>query len=116
MASTVPPNSRASSMARFSPPSDLAEPSTATTMCSNGRAVEVLDDQGVGLGEAADDALGDGPETVSLTAAMPMAPMTTRSKSLSLTSSTMTLKFLPSRERRTSSTSYFSQSGSRTSM
>ena len=37
----------------------MAEPSTATTMCSKGLAVEVLDDEGVGLREPPDDALGD---------------------------------------------------------
>ena len=62
MASTVPPNSRASSMARFNPPRDLAEPSTATTMCSKGLRSEVLDDQGVRLRQAPHHALGYGAE------------------------------------------------------
>src|SRR4028119_1916157 len=103
MASTVPPNSRASSMARLRPPSDLAEPSTATTMCSKGERSRSFTMRVSAFVRRRTTRSVTVPRTVSLTAAMPMAPMTTRSKSLSLTSSTITLKFLPSRERRAGS-------------
>ena len=49
-------------MARFNPPSDLAEPSTATTMCSNGERSRSLTIRVSAFVQPAHDALGDGTE------------------------------------------------------